>query len=410
VSLAKKLAGQINKAAGSNIAASGRDKGPADIPGYISTGCFPVDVHLGKCRFRGGWPLGRIVEVFGRESSGKSTLATQAMISAQRGRVTLVEWRTDEESKLFLPEVTATQTEPGVAFLLDPEEGWYKDRAQEMGLDVDALVPLLQDHPEPSVEDCFEAISHAIDTIRKSKSMRATPVVIVFDTIAAVDSAEVIKARVKAKEDNKSKGTRVGSKARSVSQQLRMICTKIAHQQISLIIVNQTIEKIGVQFGSPETTPGGRALKHYAAIRAGVTRLGPWKEGTRVVGINSRLYLKKSKVCAPDLSVDMPLRFGTGVDCDLAVAQFVTDKKRGLFAPPSKKGAKKSKSRKPPAPLREVKVKNVRKYRATLPDGTVVTEPYTRRRWSKALDAHPGLREHVQEQLLDAMRRRAVED
>jgi len=293
----------INTEAKENVAASGNEYTLGDIPGFVSTGCFPLDAHIAGGAFQGGWPLGRIIEVFGAESHGKSTLAVHALISAQKGRARMVEWIEDELGD-YVPKVTHKRTEPGLAMLIDSESTFSKVRATKMGLDVKKLVQL----KAKTVEQGFKHIHLAIKQASESAYFKKTqaPIVIVWDTIAATPTEDELKGEMFA--------SGIASKPRTITQAMRTMTQILAQNNILLIVVNQWYDVIGSRIPGLKETPGGRALKFHASMRVEVKRLGKWIAKGTPIGVNSVAKLIKSKVCRPYLDFALPIRGRTGID------------------------------------------------------------------------------------------------
>src|SRR5262245_55993418 len=215
----------------------------------IPTGSIALDVALGI----GGLPRGRVVEIYGPESSGKTTLALHAVANAQ---------------KLG-----------GIAAFIDAEHALDPDYAQALGVDIDALLVSQPDSGEQALE--------IADTLIRSGALD----VVVIDSVAAlVPRAEI---------EGEMADSHVGLQARLMSQALRKLTGALNGSGTTAIFINQLREKIGVMFGSPETTTGGRALKFYASVRLDVRRIETLKDGTDMVGNRTRVKVVKNKVSSP---------------------------------------------------------------------------------------------------------------
>ncbi len=256
------------------------DEGRAPME-VIPTGAIALDVALGI----GGLPRGRVVEVYGPEGSGKTTIALHAVASAQKTG--------------------------GIAAFIDAEHALDPDYAKRLGVDTDALLVSQPDTGEQALEIADMLIrSGAID-------------VVVIDSVAAlVPRAEI---------EGEMGDSHVGLQARLMSQALRKITGALSQTKTTAIFINQLREKVGVMFGSPETTSGGRALKFYASVRLDVRRIETLKDGTEAVGSRTRINVVKNK-CAPPFKVaECDIIFGTGISregglIDLGVEQSIVRK------------------------------------------------------------------------------------
>ncbi|MGH9535467.1 MAG: recombinase RecA [Terriglobales bacterium] len=247
----------------------------------ISTGSLSLDAALGV----GGMPRGRVIEIFGPESSGKTTLALQVVAHAQ---------------KLG-----------GMAAFVDAEHALDPSYAKKLGVQVDDLLISQPDYGEQALEIAEALVrSGAID-------------VLVVDSVAAL----VPKAEL----DGEMGDSHVGLQARLMSQALRKLTGIVAKSRTCLIFINQIREKIGVMFGNPETTTGGRALKFYSTVRVDIRRIAAIKDGDTVVGNRTRAKVVKNKVAAPFREAEFDIMYGEGISyegdlLDLGVEKGAVDK------------------------------------------------------------------------------------
>jgi len=278
---------QIERSYGKGaIMRMGADGGPAAIEA-IPTGALNLDAAIGI----GGIPRGRISEIYGPESSGKTTICLQIIANAQKTG--------------------------GIAAFIDAEHALDVTYARKLGVDVDSLLVSQPDTGEQALEIAEVLIrSNAVD-------------VVVIDSVAAlVPRAEI---------EGEMGDTHVGLQARLMSQALRKLTGAVNRSHTSVVFTNQIREKVGVMFGSPETTSGGRALKFYASVRLDIRRIGAIKDGQDVIGNRTRVKVVKNKCAPPFKQAEFDIQYNEGVShngllIDLGVEQNIVDKSGSWFS------------------------------------------------------------------------------
>jgi recombination protein RecA len=282
----KSVVNSVEKQFGKGALMALGDESEPETVGAIPTGSLALDLATGI----GGYPRGRIVEIYGAESSGKTTLALHAIAEAQRSG--------------------------GIAAFIDAEHALDVNYARAIGVDAERLLVSQPDTGEQALDICEMLVrSGAVDLV-------------IVDSVAALTP--------KAEIEGEMGDQHMGLQARLMSQALRKLTAVTHRTETTLMFINQLRHKIGVTFGSPETTTGGNALKFYASMRLDVRRIGQVKVGDELVGGRTRVKLAKNKMAPPFCEAEFEIRYGMGVDTiselmDLGVARGVMEKSGSYY-------------------------------------------------------------------------------